>query len=454
MRTIDIIKRAGRSLRQAKVRTLLTSMAIGVGAFTLTLAFAAGEGARRYADDFVSSNINPKTLFIVKDSALFDGPSRQAFREYDPDVGSMQGGGPTVAQLNNDDVEALTRRPDLTNVVPTYQIAAEYFEVEGHSKKYTGDITAYDSGVRSAVASGSLPELGTSVGDYEIIVPEDLAKVLGASNDSLVGKKVTLTVKNTTSVPTSQQEIATLLQNEGPAGLARLAEGETRTFSFTVRGVSKAASTSLAAGASMQVSPTTAKEVVEFATKGSPYYQKYLGVTAIAAGDNEPVAVKEALKKDGYSAQTAQDLQGILFTVANVLQGIVSGFAVLALIASVFGIINTMYISVLERTGQIGLMKALGMRSRDISRLFRYEAAWIGFIGGVIGVGIAYLAGFLLNPLIKMAPGFEDGSIQLVFLPLPMLLIIIGLMLVAVVAGFFPSRKAARLDPIEALRTE
>ena len=67
------------------------------------------------------------------------------------------------------------------------------------------------------------------------------------------------------------------------------------------------------------------------------------------------------------------------------------GFGVLALIASVFGIINTQYISVLERTQQIGLMKALGTRGKDVGRLFRYEAASLGLFGGIIGAGLARL---------------------------------------------------------------
>lgn len=90
----------------------------------------------------------------------------------------------------------------------------------------------------------------------------------------------------------------------------------------------------------------------------------------------------------------------MIFIIVNVLQSIVIGFGALALIASVFGIINTQYISVLERTQQIGLMKALGMRRKDVSKLFRYEAAWIGFLGGVIGSGLAYVVGMSFNPWI------------------------------------------------------
>ena len=112
-----------------------------------------------------------------------------------------------------------------------------------------------------------------------------------------------------------------------------------------------------------------------------------------------------------------------------------------------------MYISVLERTSQIGLMKALGMRGRDIGKLFRYEAAWVGLLGGLIGVGLASLV-TLLNPVITSALKLSAGTNLLVINPLHIGLLVIGLVAMAVISGWLPSRKATKLDPIEALRTE
>src|SRR5690606_34496786 len=109
MKRRDILRRAGRSLRQAKVRTLLTSLAIAVGAFTLTIAIAAGEGSRQYADKLISSNIDPQTIIIAKDKSLFgEGASQTGLREYDPDALNSNAGGPaqtiSIKQLTDDDI--------------------------------------------------------------------------------------------------------------------------------------------------------------------------------------------------------------------------------------------------------------------------------------------------------------------------------------------------------------
>lgn len=452
-----IIRRAGRSLRHSKVRTLLTSLAIAVGAFTLTLSIAAGEGSRQYADKLIGSNINPKALFIVKDKAVVGQDAGQnALKEYDPDATSMQG--QTFKQLTQADIDALRKRDDIQDVQPAYQPAIQYFSIDGSTKKYTSALQMYDSTIRNETAAGSVPELGRQIDDQDIVMPEPFAETLVKqgivpSKEALLGKKVTLTVVKPAAQPT-EKEISQIIASQGAAALSKLAQGETRDVVYSIKAISKQSSLSFATGTALLVSDKQARDLSEFTTKGTDNYQKYLAASALVKDNRTPEEVKTAIEKIGYTAQTAKDLQNLLFTIVNILQGIVIGFGVLALFASVFGIINTQYISVLERTQQIGLMKALGMRRRDVARLFRYEAAWIGFLGGVIGSGLAWAVGTALNPWITKQLNLGDGNHILVFQFVPIVMLILALMLIAIIAGWLPARKAAKLDPIEALRTE
>lgn len=455
MKTTDIIRRAGRNLRRAKMRTFLTSVAIAVGGFAIMASLMAGEGARQYVDRIISSNIDPKGLIISKDNKMTDmqkGIGDSVLPEYKPDTVTQYGREYTT--LGPDDLAKLRSRSDIDNVQPLYNLTPKYATfgaAKDPQKQYLPQIVMRDRTLRQEVVAGRDMKSGVDLSRDEATIPEAYIERLGIdSAENAIGSKIVITV-NQQPQNISQEKLAQVMAEKGEAGVMELTQGKVLNKEFTIVAVTRKSADQMTNTPNTYISADAAKELSEFVTLGTSNYQKYATVTATAKED--PEAVKKSLADAGYVAMTAKDIQGLLFTFVNTLQYIVMGFGALALLVSVFGIVNTMYISVLERTQQIGLMKALGASSRDVGRLFRYEAAWVGFLGGTLGVLSAWGLATVFNPKISESLGFGDNSL-LIFQPLSALLVVVSLMVIAVIAGWLPSRRAAKLDPIEALRTE
>lgn len=459
MRALDLIARAGRSLKNAKARTILTSLAIAVGALTLTITLAAGNGIRAYTDRLISNNFDPAESVVGRDPEIENtGAPNSSPREYDESVGSVSfgggdGGSIQVKMITDEDIKELEDFDFVENVRPNYQISPRYITREGE-KKYTVSAQAYNPGQKPELLAGNLPNNG-DLGKGEILLPDSYITLLGFKDaGDAVGKTVNLNVQQPFS-PASVQSLMAQAQTGIPPTNVAPAD---KSYSYKVKAVTKKGATSLAiAGLPVMVGDSDARELYDYTTKGTQNYGKYLyAYVRVKDGANDEAAqsAKESLKEQGYYVQTSQDMQKTITQFVDILQILVGVFGVITVIASIFGIVNTMYISVLERTREIGLMKALGMRGKDVSWLFRIEAAWIGFLGGIIGAGVAWLIGTLLNPWITQQLNLGDGNSILIFDFLQILALIIILMIVAIIAGWLPARKAAKLDPIEALRTE
>ena len=135
----------------------------------------------------------------------------------------------------------------------------------------------------------------------------------------------------------------------------------------------------------------------------------------------------------------------------NIITVALVAFTSLALVVSCFMIAVITYISTMERVKEIGVIRSLGGRKKDVSRLFVAETLIIGLASGLIGVGITYLLSLIMNLIL----GFSFGIFTIAALPLLTALAMVGLSIVLnVVSGLIPAVRASNQDPVVALRTE
>ena len=173
---------------------------------------------------------------------------------------------------------------------------------------------------------------------------------------------------------------------------------------------------------------------------------------------NDPVAQTEVRKKitelgfGSFSIVDELDQIRTVFLIIDAVLGLLGG---ISLLVASFGIANTMIMSILERTREIGIMKAIGAEDREIKLIFFVEAAVIGLLGGVIGVLVAWGIDAIANRLAYRFLLKPQGASFIDFFSLPPYLsigAILFALIVSILAALYPASRAARIDPVRALR--
>lgn len=161
-----------------------------------------------------------------------------------------------------------------------------------------------------------------------------------------------------------------------------------------------------------------------------------------------------------FTVSSSQSLQESISSVTSTITYFLAGIAGISLLVGGIGIANTMFMSVVERTRQIGLLKSLGTTNSEVMKLFLTESGLLGLIGGVIGVILGVVLSLLISDLggggglgLFRAPGAGQG-LQTVVTPEVLLFAIGFSVFIGAFSGLFPARRAANLQPVDALRYE
>jgi putative ABC transport system permease protein len=438
MRTLDIVGTAIGNAFRSVTRTVLTILAIFIGAFTLTITNGLGTGINQYIDDTVATfgAADVMTVRLQSDeSATDDGPT-----EYDPDamtgqIGPAAGGpvgGGALSVLTQDDLDVIAGTEGIERVEAVRPLSVAYIQ-NGEGTPYRIGANTIVPGQSVQLAAGDLPDAEADA--YELALPVDYVDALGYDDaDEAVGSTVAVGVSDPT--------------------------GGMHTVEATVTGVTEETFTLGATGGSLTPNTALEDEIFTLGQTGLQDDQRDRFTQARAwfdadATPEEVAAVQDRLDDAGFASTTVEQQLGAFRTVIDGIVLVLNAFAVIALLAASFGIVNTLFMSVQERTREIGLMKAMGMGSGRIFGLFSLEAVFIGFLGSALGVVLGMLAGGVASNALSGTLLADLPGLQLIaFDATSIVTVVVLVMAIAFLAGTLPAARAARKDPVESLRYE
>jgi putative ABC transport system permease protein len=435
MRGIDLVSTAVGNTLRSRLRTTLTVLALVVGAFTLTITTALGAGVSQYISTQVSAFAADDVLLVQAQGDPLAPAEEEGPAPWDESTSTsttaQPGGAPLAGAqaepLTDDDLATIEGIEGVTGIDPVRAVSTDWVATPG------GDRFEFAVNPQSAVTVADLEageQLDQATSRFEIVLPNDYLEPLGfVDAEDAVGSTVEI-------------------------GMTDIA-GAAHELDATVVGVSRSSLFASGAGANNAL----VSELAELRTAGldgaaenSTVVIAYLESELDA---EERSAVVDRLAEEGFGAQTIEDQLGIVTTIIAGITGVLNTFAIVALIAAAFGIVNALLMSVQERTREIGLMKAMGMSGSRVFALFSLEAVAIGVLGSVIGVGLAMLAGGGIGGALAAGPLADlEGLNLFVFEPLSVVGVIALIVAIAFVSGALPARRAARQRPIDALRYE
>ena len=422
----EALRMAGGNLWSHRLRSALTVLGVIIGIMSVLAVVTIGTS---FEASIVSgfNTVDDRTIFVtcnLEANEIGGGP---------PDC---QGLGRIFSERDRQVILAL---PSVAAVNPQGRLPIDHLTFNNQTVPFGSIATSQaDSTAISSLAGGFHAGRVFGRDAAEVVVSYDVATLLGGGEPDITNRTLTIhfldrTQENVTIVGVLAKETNEFVQFTTGTIFAPVE----RYYRFPP-----------------QASPVTGEMT-----------QVYDGFSVVAEDartlDEAKIAVEAYLdspESDAYNllvdgtvmyvatGSNIVDAIGVLFDQVTLF---ISAIAVVSLIVGAIGIANIMLVSVTERTREIGVMKAIGAKDREVLLLFLLEAVLIGLVGAVIGVALGLATGVVV---LKVVPGFQDFQVALPYDWIGIALTV-G-MLTGVAAGFMPARRATKIQPIQALAYE
>ncbi|MFA5134371.1 MAG: FtsX-like permease family protein [Patescibacteria group bacterium] len=403
------------NLRRRKLRSFLTIGGMAIGIALVVFLVSLGFGLQRMIVSQIA-NVEALTILDVSkgESTLLalDKDTVDSFKDLD----NVDNVSPSLSLSGQ-----ITHAESVTDVA-IYGIEPQFLSMEGIKVNYGAEFsnaTAQEIIVTSTALN--LIGLGApeeSVGAellLKMLVPQ---KIEGTEEEELVAKEVAVTISGV------------------------IIEDDELTLAYAP----------LEFLTSLGFTPNYSAAKVKVDDKDADYDVAKVKVT----DESKLPEVRAQIEAMGYQVDSVADTVGQIDQIFVIFEIVVAGFGAIALLVAAIGSLNTLTVSLLERTREIGLMKTLGATSGDILRLFLVESVLIGVTGGIAGILLGIGTGKLANTGINfLASRLGGESVNIFSTPAIFIAIILAIILiVSVITGLYPARRAGRINALDALRYE
>lgn len=467
MKLPDLAELALRNLRESLLRNSLTTVGISVGVASLVAMLSLGTGLQQLF-----------TRRLAK-SGLFDTVYVSSRRELRGMSREDERNGPNPGESRVLDEPARLEIEKLPNVSEAYPDIRFPADLRYEDKPHRTMISALPASAKSNEAfEGIQGSFFTSDAAPEVILQKSFAEellgktpALGAPEPNvsdlakpLLGKELTMPYPQRETAPT---QLAPLRpdanSNEDVAGASYsvvLREQKLKIVGVadldpeSMRGPARAkVFLPLKLAESLHVAQAADLREISRAASDQPAYSS---ISVRVKNPSQIQAVEDAIKKMGFTTFSILDASRSLQQVFKVLYAFLGIFGSLALAVASIGIVNTLVMAILERRREIGIMKAIGASDADVQKLFFAEAGAMGIFGGIVGVIFGWAIGQIINFGTNI--WLKSQSIPPEhFWAVPLWLVIFSIafaFIVSLISGLYPAGRAAKLDPVQALRYE
>lgn len=402
MKFTDLFKLSTRMFKARTSRTLLTvlGMSIGIGAILFLVSF--GYGLQKTLLERITTSESLLTL----------------------DVTEAKSG---LVNLNTEMIDKIKQMPGVAEVSQAFQLTSQ-----GHIGDVSADLVSVGVSPSFLRLGGIRIAKGDSLSDSNpdgVVITSSVAQVFGKQDAvSMIGEEISFTFftpkEATDSDSGDLQNNFTRVDLDKKFKIIGTVEGEDNIIYINSNAL------------------------------GDLKIDKFNQIKVKSDSQSAMNATRDNILDEGLLVSSLSDTVDQANQIFKIVQLVLMLFGVIALAVSAIGMFNTMTITLLERTEEIGIMKSIGASDTGVSMMFIMESTIMGFLGGVCGVIIGFLGGQIFNQLINfIASRFGGQSVSLFFSPIWFILAIICFSaVVGFLTGFVPARRASKIDPLDALR--